>query len=343
MGTFVIAEAGVNHNGDEKLAHRMIDVAKSAGADAIKFQTFSAEKLVIKGASLAQYQKRSVSADDQFEMLKRLELSHASFASLFSHCQDVGIEFMSTPFDEEAASYLLDIGMKRIKIPSGEITNLPFIEYMASKDVQIILSTGMSFLSEVIEALECIVNVRNLNGFQRSSFDMVTVLHCTSNYPASPENVNLRAMRTIAETTGFPVGYSDHTLGIAVSTAAVALGATVIEKHFTLDKNLSGPDHSASLDPVELAQMVSGIRCVELALGSPEKVPLSSELEVMSVARRSIYYSVDLPTGSVISDSDLLRLRPAIGVAPRHQKTITGKVLSRNVIAGAPVSWDDFQ
>jgi N-acetylneuraminate synthase len=330
MSTFIIAEAGVNHNGDLARALAMIDAARDAGADAIKFQTFSAEKLVSPLAKKADYQARETGAGNQFDMLKALELDDAAHKTLFDACGAAGIEFMSTAFDADAADFLISLGIKRIKVPSGEITNTPFLRHLASKDLPLILSTGMANLEEIDEAIAVIGRAQ------------ITILHCTSNYPAAPADVNLRAMTTIGTHTGLPIGYSDHTLGLAVSTAAVALGATMIEKHFTLDRSLPGPDHSASLEPHELSALIQQIRDVEVALGSPEKRPTASELPVRDVARRSVCAATDLAAGHILGAADLVILRPGTGIAPKHHESLSGRSINRGIAAGEPISWDDL-
>jgi N,N'-diacetyllegionaminate synthase len=265
MRTFIIAEAGVNHNGDEKLATALVEAAAKSGADAVKFQTFSADKLTRKGAEKAEYQEQATGEGDQHGMLKALEMSENLHRRLFAHCSELGIEFMSTAFDEESLDFLIELGIKRIKVPSGEITNAPLLRHMAKKGLPLIVSTGMAALDEVVAAVDIIRAARAAHGFVEPLVEKVTILHCTSNYPTDSADVNLRAMNTLARTTGLPVGYSDHTLGLAVSTAAVALGATVIEKHFTLDAGLPGPDHKASLEPDQLCALVQQIRDVEAA------------------------------------------------------------------------------
>ncbi len=330
MSVFFIAEAGVNHNGDLARALAMVDAAQAAGADAIKFQTFSAEKLVSPLAQKADYQARETGEGSQYAMLKALELSDDDHRTLVDRCASVGIEFMSTPFDAEAADFLVSLGMKRLKVPSGEITNLRFLRHLAAKALPVILSTGMADMDEIDEALGVFGD------------DYVTILHCTSNYPAVPADVNLRAMASIAAHTGRPVGYSDHTLGLAVSTAAVAMGAVVIEKHFTLDRALPGPDHSASLLPDEMAALIAQIRDVEAALGSPVKAPTASELPVRDVARRSVCATRDLVAGEVIDDDAVALLRPGTGIAPKHFEEVAGRRLARAVAAGQPLVWDDL-
>lgn len=342
MSVFIIAEAGVNHNGDTDRALAMVDAAAAAGADAVKFQTFSADKLAAPGAEKAEYQKRETGDGDQHAMLKALEMSEDMHRRLVERCEAVGIEFMSTPFDEDAADMLVALGMARIKVPSGELVSFPFLRHLAAKDLPIILSTGMATLAEIVEALEVIAAARQANGLTAPLNERVTVLHCTSNYPAVPEELNLRAMRTIAERTGLPVGYSDHSLGIAVSPAAVALGAQVIEKHFTLDRTLPGPDHRASLEPGELQAMVQQIRIVERALGSPDKAPSESELKVRAVARRSVASRGALAPGHQLTAADLILLRPGTGIAPRDMDGLVGRTLTGSKAAGDLFTWADL-
>jgi N,N'-diacetyllegionaminate synthase len=343
MGAFIIAEAGVNHNGSTELALKLVDAAAHAGADAVKFQTFSATKLVRPGTNKAAYQQRSTGDGDQFDMLKALEMSADMHQSIVDRCRERGIEFMSTPFDIEAAEFLVSLGMKRIKVPSGEITNLPFLRALAALDRGLIVSTGMSTLEEICEAVGVLDAERRALGLTAPLASMVTVLHCTSNYPAAPVDVNLRAMTTIAKATGLPVGYSDHTLGVAVSTAAVALGATVIEKHFTLDKALPGPDHQASLTVDELALLVGQVRAVEQALGSPVKAPTDSELPVREVVRRSVTTCRAVAAGQILSQDDLCLVRPGNGIAPKELGKVVGKSAARNLPAGTTLSWSDLQ
>lgn len=338
--TFVIAEAGVNHNGSRDLALGLVEAAAIAGADAIKFQTFTAEKLVRRGAEKAEYQKRGTGDGDQFEMLKKLEMSPSLHNELVQRCAELNIEFMSTPFDCEAADFLLSLGMKRIKVPSGEITNIPYLEFLAGKGVPMIISTGMASLSEVQEAVAVVKRVWSEIG--RDPLENLTLLHCTSNYPAAFDDVNLRAMRTMQEATGLAVGYSDHTSGISVSIAAVALGATVIEKHFTLDKSLPGPDHNASLDTVELAAMIRGVREVERSLGASIKEPTASEEPIRSLVRRSVTLAVPLSKGDVVSRECLVLLRPGTGIAPKDVENVIGRRAIRNLEAGTTLTWNDL-
>lgn len=343
MTTFFIAEAGVNHNGNDEMALQLVEAAARCGADAVKFQTFSADKLVRKGAEKAEYQKRETGEGDQYSMLKQLEMSEALHRKLLVRCNERGIEFMSTPFDDEAADFLIALGMRHIKIPSGEITNHPFLAHLATKNVPMILSTGMATLDEIHEAIGVIRSVRQQLGFTAPLESMLTVLHCTSNYPAALENVNLRAMTTIAQATGLPVGYSDHTAGIAVSVAAVAMGATVIEKHFTLDRNLPGPDHKASLEPDELTEMIARIRDVERALGSPVKQPNASELPVRELVRRSVTLVRDMKAGQAITRDDVALMRPGNGIAPKELAAVIGRRVARNIDTGVTLQWADLQ
>ncbi|QIE43664.1 N-acetylneuraminate synthase (plasmid) [Rhodobacteraceae bacterium SC52] len=339
MPTFIIAEAGVNHNGQEDLAYKLVDAAVEARADAIKFQTFSAAKVVQKSAAKAAYQKDATGEGSQFEMLSKLEMSRELHRGLMAYCDKKGIEFMSTPFDEESADFLKAEGMKRVKIPSGEITNIVFLRHLAQLGLPMILSTGMATLDEITEAVTAL---RAHWGGTGRIDDALTILHCTSNYPTAPENVNLRAMETISRATGLPVGYSDHTLGIAVCPAAVSMGATVLEKHFTLDRSMVGPDHKASLEPDELKAMIAQVRVVEAALGSPHKGPTETEQEMRILARRSIAAARDLPVGAVLQASDLIMLRPASGIAPREFDSVIGRKVVRPVDGGSTLTWPDI-
>ena len=342
MKTFIIAEAGVNHNGDENLALRLVEVAARSGADAVKFQTFSADKLTRKGAAKADYQKQTTGEGDQHGMLKALEMSECLHRHLFAHCADLDIEFMSTAFDEEALDFLVSLGIKRIKVPSGEITNAPFLRYMASKGLPMVVSTGMAELQEVIAAVDIIRDERSKRGFSEPLAERVTILHCTSNYPAESTDVNLRAMNTMARATGLPVGYSDHTLGLAVSTGAVALGASVIEKHFTLDTALPGPDHRASLEPDQLAALVRQIRDVEKALGSDIKAPTASELPVRDLVRRSVTTIRQLNAGATVSREDVTLMRPGTGIPPIELEKVIGRKSARWISAGETLTWSDL-
>ena len=330
----IIAEAGVNHNGQLDYALELVDAAAKAGADAVKFQTFSAKNLVRPGTEKAEYQEMQTGPGDQFDMLKKLELSPEAHLIIHKRCKEQGIEFMSTPFDEEALDFLIKLGMKRVKIPSGEITNEPFLRCVAEKNLPIILSTGASTLGEVLRAQSVI---------QENHAVDLTILHCTSSYPADLREVNLRAMQTIAQHSKVPVGYSDHTLGISASVAAVALGAKVIEKHFTLDRGLPGPDHRASLLPNELLQLVTQIREVELVLGSDEKIPSQTELAVRNLVRRSLTARHDMDFGKILKVSDIAILRPGTGIPPGSINQVVGQKLSRSVKEGDILQWCDLQ
>jgi N,N'-diacetyllegionaminate synthase len=343
MSVFVIAEAGVNHNGDPDRAKKMVEVARDSGADAIKFQTFTAEKLVTQNAAKADYQQRETGTGNQFEMLKSLEMSDELHEQLFQQCNELGIEFMSTPFDEDALDFLMGLGMQRIKIPSGELINHPLLRILAGHDVPLILSTGMGDMAEITEAVDVIAATRRDRGFAAALEDRLTILHCTSNYPAAPSDVNLRAMQTIAAQTKMPVGYSDHTLGTAISTAAAALGASVIEKHFTLDRSLAGPDHSASLEPEELKLLIRNIRDVESAMGDGIKAPTAAEQNIRSIARRSVCAAGNLPKGHVLTATNLELLRPADGIAPKYFNKLQGRILARDVKKGISFQWADFE
>jgi N,N'-diacetyllegionaminate synthase len=338
---FVIAEAGVNHNGSADRALELAEVAARAGADAVKFQTFRAEELVAPGAPRAAYQARNLGDGDQYSMLRSLELPERAYDELYRRCAALGIEFMSTPFDAASAAMLVALGMKRIKIGSGEITNLPMLRGLAALARPLILSTGMSTLDEVGEAVAAIREQWETNGTAAGG-DMLTLLHCTSNYPAEPQDVNLRAMRTMRERFDVPVGYSDHTAGTAVAVAAVALGASAIEKHFTLDRGLPGPDHKASLEPQQLAQMVSEIRAIECALGNGVKAPAPSELPVRELVRRSVTLVRAVKAGDVIGMSDVALRRPASGIAPRDLERVIGRRAARPLSADAVLHWDDL-
>ena len=323
---FIIAEAGVNHNGDVELAKRLINVAAEAGADAVKLQTFKAERVVSATAPKAEYQLQTTDAvESQLDMLRRLELSLEAHRELQAYCQERGVLFMSTPFDEESADLLDELGVPVFKVGSGEITNWPFLEYVARKGKPIILSTGMSYLSEVDEAVRVI---------RDAGCDQLVLLHCVSNYPADPADANLRAMQTLAAAFGVPVGYSDHTLGIEVAIAAVALGACVIEKHFTLDRSLPGPDHRASLEPDELKSLVRGIRTVEAALGHGCKKPAASEANTAAVARRSLVAVQDIPAGTTLTEELIATKRPGTGLPPAMRPYLVGRTVRVSVPDG---------
>jgi N,N'-diacetyllegionaminate synthase len=324
VSTLIIAEAGVNHNGDMELAKKLVKVAQEAKVDVIKFQSFVAEDLVTKSAEKATYQKKiSDRSEFQLEMLQKLELNQFQHQELKRFANSVGLEFLSTGFDIRSMEMLLALGIERIKIPSGEITNLPYLRYVAAQGKEVILSTGMSTLKEIEIALEVLVQ----GGIKLQN---ITVLHCTSNYPVRMDEVNLKAMTTIAKEFQVKIGYSDHTNGIEVALAAVALGATIIEKHFTLDRKLPGPDHIASLEPHELAALVTGIRNLEIALGSEAKEPTESEVQMRLVARKSIVAKEYIRKGQVFSRENLTVKRPGSGISPMQWEEIIGSISSRD-------------
>ena len=321
---FIIAEAGVNHNGSLDLAKQLIDVAVDSGADAVKFQTFKAENLVSKNAEKADYQKQTTNASEsQFDMIKKLELDVGTHQQLIAYCQDKNIMFLSTPFDHDSIELLSNLGLKIFKIPSGEITNLPYLRHIGSLGKQIVLSTGMSNLEEVEDALNILINAG-------TSKDNITVLHANTMYPTPMEDVNLNAMLTIQKELGVSVGYSDHTLGIEVDIAAVAIGASVIEKHFTLDKTMDGPDHKASLEPKELKAMVSAIRNIEKALGGDEKKPSPSESVNIEVVRKSIVANQNIKKGDFLTNENITVKRPGSGISPMQWDEVIGTSASKD-------------
>jgi len=332
---FIIAEVGVNHNGSLDLAYQLIDVAKESGADAVKFQTFKAENVVSRLADKAEYQKKTTSSDkSQLEMIKKLELSFDDFVKLKKYCDKKEIMFLSTPFDHQSIDFLYDL-VGIYKIPSGEIINYPYLKHIAAKNKPIIMSTGMANLGEVEEAIN---TIRSVN-----SESQITLLHCTTNYPTPYKEVNLKAMQTLAVAFKLPVGYSDHTLGIEVPIAAVAMGAKIIEKHFTLDKNLPGPDHKASLEPDELKEMVKAIRNIEKALGDGIKKPDKSEIEIMKVARRSLIASRDIKAGEITKESDIAIKRPGTGILPKFKEIVIGMKLINDIRQDEPFRWENFK
>ena len=315
---FIIAEAGVNHNGDLQLAKQLIDVAADAGADAVKFQTFTAETLVSLSAPKADYQKQTTATDEsQFAMLKKLELDHAAHLSLREHCRQRNIQFLSSAFDLDSIDSLVELGMDIFKIPSGEITNLPYLRKIGQLGKPAILSTGMATVAEI----EAAVQVLLAAGCRK---EQLTLLHCNTEYPTPMPDVNLRAMLTMAETFGLAVGYSDHTLGIEVPIAAVAMGASVIEKHITLDHSLPGPDHRASLEPHQLQEMVRAIRNIEQALGDGIKQPTASELKNRPIARKSIVAKRPIKQGKLLSEQNLTVKRPGTGISPMEWDSLIG-------------------
>ena len=318
--TFIIAEAGVNHNGNLEMALRLVDVACAAGADAVKFQTFKADNIIAVNAPKADYQKDATGPDEsQLEMVKKLELDEAAHTRLHHYCQDKDIPFLSTPFDLESIDLLTRLGLEIFKIPSGEITNLPYLRKLGALKKRLILSTGMADLSEIKDALDVLADAG-------SRMEDITVLHCNTEYPTPFEDVNLRAMLTIRSAfPGISVGYSDHTLGIEAPIAAVAMGATVIEKHFTLDRNLPGPDHRASLEPDELAAMISAIRNIEKALGTGIKKPSPSELRNIPVARKSIVAAAPIKKGETFTEMNITVKRPGTGITPMRWDEMIGR------------------
>ncbi len=324
MKTLLIAEAGVNHNGDIAMARRLIDVAADAGVDYVKFQTFKAERLVTADAGKADYQKQSTGkTENQLEMLRRLELDRKAHIELIEHCKTRGIKFLSTGFDIESIDMLVEFGIDVFKIPSGEITNLPYLRHIGRNGKPVILSTGMSDLNEIGAAL----NLLEEAGTPR---DRITLLHCNTEYPTPMIDVNLRAMLTIRDTYNVNVGYSDHTLGTEIAIAAVALGASVIEKHFTLDRNLPGPDHRASLEPAELMAMVNAIRNIEQALGDGIKKPSASEAKNKAAVRKSLVASRAIRHGEPLNESNLAVKRPGTGISPMRWKEVIGKIAPRD-------------
>jgi N,N'-diacetyllegionaminate synthase len=335
MRTIIIAEAGVNHNGDMQMAMQLIDVAAEAGADYVKFQSFRAETLVSKEALLADYQQVNTKGThtSQYEMLKQLELSDEQHVELKAYSNSRGISFLSTGFDEERIAFLCQLGIDFIKVPSGEITNKPYLQFIASRKKPVVLSTGMATLDEIRAALAILYN----GGL---TTEQVSVLHCNTEYPTPMQDVNLRAMLTMQNQLGVRVGYSDHTEGIEVSLAAVSLGASIIEKHFTLDKNLPGPDHRASLEPNELKELVKSIRSIELALsGNGAKHPSPSETKNISIARKSIHLKAAHEKEHVLQAEDLIMKRPGDGISPMDVDKVIGCKLKSSVAVGTKLTW----
>ncbi len=331
--TFIIAEAGVNHNGNIKIAKKLIDVAVRAGADSIKFQTFKTELCISKGTEKAMYQKKTTSSkESQFEMVKKLELSYADFEILYTYCNDKKIIFLSTPFDHPSIDFLNNLGLEIFKIPSGEITNLPYLRHIGSLNKKVILSTGMANIGEIESALEVVINA----GTKKEN---ITVLHANTMYPTPMTDVNLKAMVTIGNTFDIPYGYSDHTLGIEVDIAAVAMGACCIEKHFTLDKKMEGPDHKASLEPDELKAMVTSIRNIELALGSKVKKPRPSEIPNIVVARKSIVANLDINKGDILTKENITIKRPGTGISPMQWDKVVGSLASKDYQKDEIIQW----
>jgi len=331
MSVFIIAEAGVNHNGSLKLAKKLIDVASASGADAVKFQTFKAKNLVVKNSQKANYQKNTGSQKEtQFSMLQKLELSQEMHLELINYSINKHIKFLSSPFDHESIKLLNDLGLEIFKIPSGEITNLPYLRHVGKLNKKIILSTGMSKMAEVKNALKILIN----SGTKKKN---ITVLHANTEYPTPMNDVNLRAMVTMGKELNVEYGYSDHTLGIEVDIAAVAMGASCIEKHFTLDSNMDGPDHKASLQPEQLAEMVRAIRNIEKALGSHIKKPSKSELSNLQIVRKSIIAKTPIKKGEVFTQANLSIKRPGTGISPMKWDEIIGTKAKKNYNEDEPI------
>jgi N,N'-diacetyllegionaminate synthase len=338
---FILAEAGVNHNGKLNLALQLVDIAKESGADAIKFQTFKANKLVSKKAEKAEYQKETTDSNEsQFDMLKKLELSYEDFQEIYTYCEKVGIEFISTPFDLESAELLNKLNVKTYKIGSGDLTNYPLLRYVAKKEKKMILSTGMSNLNEVIDSVNYVIK----NGCPE-----VVVLHCISNYPTKNEDLNLKAIRTMIEKLNennnkrIEIGFSDHTKGLDASIYSVFVGATYIEKHYTIDKEMEGPDHRASLNPEELYNFVKKIRDAEIMLGDGVKKFRNSEIENRTIIRRSLAYNTKLSKGHKINYDDLITLRPNKGVCGSKLEEFIGKTLKKDINENEFLDYKDFE
>jgi N,N'-diacetyllegionaminate synthase len=336
--TIIIAEAGVNHNGDIDIAKKLVEFAADSGADIIKFQTFLTENIVSREAKKANYQQSNMADDkdnNQFSMLKILELSKEDHIVLIDHCRKHNIEFWSTAFDNDSIKLLQQLGINKWKIPSGEITNLPFLELIGSFGQEVILSTGMSNIDEIGDAISILVDHGTL-------LQNITVLHCNTEYPTPMKDVNLKAMDVIKNQFNVKIGYSDHTNGIEVPIAAVALGAEVIEKHFTLDRAMAGPDHKASLNPEELKAMISAIRNIEIALGNPVKEASESEIKNLNIVRKSIHLKRAMKTGDIIKSDDLAIIRPGDGISPMKINEVIGKKLLKDLDLNYKICWSDL-
>ena len=332
---FIIAEAGVNHNGNLGLAKKLIDSAFNAGADAVKFQSFKAEGVVNSTAPKAKYQLETTNtSESQMDMLRNLELSPEAHQELLGYCKNLGIIFLSTPFDNVSADMLAGLDVPAFKIGSGELTSLPFLDYVARKNRPMLVSTGMSYLGEVDDAVRTV---------RDAGCDQLVLLHCVSNYPAEPADANLLVIGAMRTAFNLPVGYSDHTMGIQIPLAAAALGACVIEKHLTLDRNMSGPDHRASLEPDEFRVMVQGIRTVETALGTGVKEPALSETNSRQVVRRSLAAARNIPTGTILKADILTQLRPASGISPALLEQVVGRKTRRVLTPGELLDWSDLE
>lgn len=328
----IIAEAGVNHNGDIKLAYQLIDVAHKAGADYIKFQTFIPDQLVSNTAQKAEYQNKSTSSGTQIEMLKKLALTHEQFGELSDYCKKTGIGFLSTGFDEKSVKFIDSLNVDYHKVPSGEITNLPYLRLIGSLGKKVILSTGMANVDEIRDAINVLCH-------NTLTLDNLIVLQCTTEYPAPLDEVNLRSMTSMMELFGVKTGFSDHTQGIEISIAAAAIGAVIIEKHFTISRDLPGPDHQASLEPHELESMISAIRNVERAMGKGFKVPMPSEAKNIAAARRSIHLSKDLPKGHILEEGDLIMKRPGTGISPMMMEKVIGRQINNDLLKDTLLEW----
>lgn len=332
---YIIAEAGVNHNGDLDMAKQLIDAAVDADANAVKFQTFSAERLVSEGASTADYQQEQTGVESQREMLRRYELTKADHKELQSYCKSRGITFLSTPFDPESVDMLVDIGVPVIKLGSGELNNYPLLEHVAKTDLPMIVSTGMGTMDEVKSAYDRIQNI--------DSSTEVVFLHCTTSYPCELEDVNLRAMKSMEKELPVPVGYSDHTTLPETPALAVAAGARIVEKHFTLDRSLPGPDHEASLEPDELARAVDLVEKASTILGNAEKHPTSAELEIMKKSRKGLHAAVNIDSGTEITDDHIDVLRPPTGLSPRQYDEVIGSHSATDIASGEPITAADIE
>ncbi len=336
QSVMVIAEAGVNHNGQLDMALRLCDAARESGADAVKFQTFRAQDLAVRGAPAADYQTRQTGDTDQFAMLQALELDESDHEDIKRHCEQIGIEFFSTPFSLEAVDMLVRLGVSRLKLSSGELTHQALVQYAAATQLPLLVSTGMATLDEVREALGWIAAARG-------DLEGVTVMHCTSAYPARDVTLNLRAIQTMARDLEVAIGYSDHSTGLEATLAAVALGATVIEKHLTLDRDLPGPDHAASLEAAEFGRLVQGVRRVSAMLGDGIKTPHEEERNTAEVARRSVVAAVDVPAGTVLSLDMLACRRPATGIRPKDLRQVVGRVAASDLAAGTVLQWASLE
>ena len=331
--SFIIAEAGVNHNGSIEMAKKLVNAAKEAGADAVKFQTFKTKNLVTKNAKKAEYQIKNSGEESQYEMIKKLELSDSEFQEIAKYARDKGIIFLSSPFDTESVDLLDEMNIPAFKIASGEITNFPLLKHIAKKHRPVILSTGMSTIGEVEEALNLIEKYN----------DDIVLMHCLTNYPAKKEDANLNVIKTLEYTFKRHVGFSDHTSGIEMSVAAVALGSCVIEKHFTIDKNLPGPDHKASLEPQELYEMVKAVRNVEKGLGNGIKKPTNDEIKIKKLVRKSIVAKKDILKGSILTEEMLNIKRPGTGIEPKYLDELVGRELIDDVKKDDLLKWNQLK